>query len=101
MSFGLLLLFICSYFLRFTARLPGLGAVRFDMLLYLILAILALSQSRGQVMGESYRVPKSLGSFFWCIILSVPLAMWPGSAVKDGLPNFLKSVLFFYTLLSL
>jgi hypothetical protein len=95
MAFSIFLLFTASYFLRFTARFPALGAVRFDMLLYLILVVCALAAKGNTEKGENDRIVDALIKFFYCAMLSVPLAMWPGSVMRAGLPNFLKSVLFF------
>ena len=100
MAFNLFLLFTVSYFLHFTSRIPILAVIRFDLILYAILALLALLGKQGLESAGKDRITKALFLFFACAMVSVPFAMWPGSVLRFGLQNFLKSVLFFFYIVS-
>jgi hypothetical protein len=95
MGFNLFLLFTVSYFLHLTSRFSGLGNIRLDLILYIVLAVLALLGGESEGKGADGRITKALLLFFICAMVSVPFAMWPGSVLRYGLQNFLKSVVFF------
>ncbi len=103
MAFTLYLLFIASWFLHLTARVPALGAAHLDMLL--IIAVFASSlfekASRNQVSDEKNDTSKFIKILFIYIVVSLPLVEWPGSALSAGLPNFIKAIVFYYFTVSL
>ncbi len=97
MSFILYLLFVVSWFLHLTARVPALGAARFDLLLISALFALGLlSQLRQNRITEDNGAGKMILILCIYIIISIPLVEWPGSALFSGLPNFIKAILFYY-----
>jgi putative inorganic carbon (hco3(-)) transporter len=95
LGLNIYLLFTVSWFLHFGARFPVLGAIRFDLLLVCILAILALSRRR----ERTYRaapVDKLLAALIAYAVLTVPFVEWPGSVIKSGIPNLTRAVVFYY-----
>jgi putative inorganic carbon (HCO3(-)) transporter len=95
MLFALYLLFVCSWFLHLPARIPALGALRFDLLLVLALLAGSFSLSTREPSSDA-PVSRSLWLLVGCSLLSVPFVEWPGSALMAGFPNFFKAFVFFY-----
>lgn len=89
------LLFVASWFLHLPARVPVLGAIRFDLMLVVVLAFLAYQQSAksSNTAGQTARILTVLMTY---AVLSTPFVEWPGSVWKTGLPEFGKAVVFFY-----
>ncbi|BCA79502.1 O-antigen ligase family protein [Desulfuromonas sp. AOP6] len=94
LGFYLYLVFVCSWFLHLPARLPILGNLRFDLFLVLVLALIVIFENKNNF-GNNNCV-KRLNLLILIIIIITPFAEWPGSAIKFGLPNFIKAVVFFY-----
>lgn len=91
---ALYLLFMVSWFLHLTSRIPGLGAIRFDLVLVLLLFLIHLLQKKtSDPVPEPY---KKLRVLVFTVIVLTPFAQWPGSVVHYGLINFLKGIVFFY-----
>lgn len=97
MAFYLYLLFTISWFLHLSARYPVLGAIRIDLLLVALIAILIVlnkSDNAKQITSNSsYKILLVLTAY---AIVTVPLVEWPGSVIKFGLPNFIRAVVFYY-----
>jgi O-antigen ligase len=96
MAFYLYLIFILSYFLHFTARIPPLGAIRFDLILtaLVLFAIIMRGARRKQPdYGHIRLILTIIGAY---VIISLPLVKWPGSVLSHGIPNFIRNVVFFY-----
>jgi hypothetical protein len=89
------LLFFVSWFLHFPSRIPVLAAIRFDLVLVLVLTIMAYQQSAKQS-GPTGRTARILAILLGYAILATPFVEWPGSVWKGGLPEFAKAVMFFY-----
>ena len=97
-GFKLFIVFMVSWFIHLPARIPLLGAVRFDLLLVFTLGVLTIlwaQKGREQLFAKS-QTGKYLAIVFIYAILTIPFAMWPGSVIKSGLPNFIKAVVFYY-----
>ena len=95
-GFVLYLLFVTSWFLHLTARIPLLGLVRFDLILVILVSIMIFFSDRSHVANnpsESHRVLKIL---FLYILVTLPFVEWPGSVVKNNLEPFVKAVVFYY-----
>jgi putative inorganic carbon (hco3(-)) transporter len=99
-AFGLYLLLIVSYFLHLTARLPWLGAIRFDMVL-MGLVLVSSFLERKQEGDRKDHSTKFLYAIILFIILSLPFVMWPGSVIRSGSLEFLKVVVFFFFTVSI
>jgi len=96
MAYYLYLIFIISYFLHLTARIPALGAIRFDLMMTgLVFAAMLLkrSQPKEPDFGHIRLLLAIIGAY---VVLSLPLVRWPGSVLAHGIPNFIKAVVFFY-----
>jgi putative inorganic carbon (hco3(-)) transporter len=98
-GYYLYLVFTVSYFLHVTARIPALGAIRFDLLLNIVLIGLAFLQLMG-TKGRDKHLAKPETSrrlLILCayIIVTLPFVRWPGSVVRVGLENYLKVIVFY------
>jgi putative inorganic carbon (hco3(-)) transporter len=92
---NLLLVFVISWFLHLGARLPFLGAIRFDLILVVILTAFALA-NRAQDKGITTRTDTLLRVLVVYAILTIPFVEWPGSVIKNGIPEFIKAIVFYY-----
>lgn len=99
-AFRLYLLFVISWFLHLTARVPMLGALRLDLLLIVVLAVLARTGQPQEQLTSGERISKSILALVGYAVLSIPLIEWPGSVLGTGLPNFVKALVFFYFTIS-
>ena len=92
---NLYLAFVASWFLHLTARVPALGAVRFDLLLVCLLAALALAQPPVARVERS-PVDRLLPLLLAYTVVTLPFVEWPGTVIRTGLPNLVKAVIFYY-----
>lgn len=96
-GFVLYLIFIASWFLRFAARFPVLGVVRFDLVLVvLIFGIYVLTADKKTIKGLENPCYKRMIVLVIVILAITPLAEFPGSVVKFGLANYIKAIVFFF-----
>lgn len=95
LGFLLYLVFTASWFLHLTARMPALGAVRFDLLLVVVIVILHFLSGTKRSYADNPCFKRLLFLIF-AIIVATPFAEWPGSVLKFGIPNFIKAVVFFF-----
>ena len=96
-GFWLYLIFVISWFLHLTARVPSLGAVRFDLLL--VIATTALSFGNMDSRAESEQRSKiswALVALTLYCVITIPLVQWPGSVVKFGFEAYVKAVVFYF-----
>lgn len=89
------LLFVISWFLHLTARLPVLGTLRIDLLLVCGLMLILLSRR------STSHVPKTdtdklLRTLVLYSIVTIPLVEWPGSVLNRGISELIKAVVFYY-----
>ena len=98
-GYYLYLVFTVSYFLHVTARIPALGAIRFDLLLNIVLIGLAFLQLMGPKGGDKHltKPETSRRLLILCayIVVTLPFVRWPGSVVRVGLENYLKVIVFY------
>jgi O-antigen ligase len=95
LAFLLYLLFITSWFLHLTARIPPLGAIRFDLLLLVTLIALAWKSPDGR-RYESSSVDKWLIALIVFSLLEIPMVEWPGSVLRVGIEDLIKAVAFYF-----
>lgn len=94
--FWLYIYFLLDFFLHFAARIPGYGSLRPTLLLVFIISV-ALFANKAKLKGYgSDPITKALIALFIYIFLSVPLVEWPGSVIKNNLPEFFKAIVFFF-----
>jgi putative inorganic carbon (hco3(-)) transporter len=90
------LVFIVSWFLHFGARIPGLGTIRFDLLLVCILVFISFSARKKEHEPPATQTDKLLRALLILAVIAVPFSEWPGSVIKLGIPNLIKAVVFYY-----
>jgi putative inorganic carbon (hco3(-)) transporter len=99
-SYGLYLLLIVSYFLHLTARLPWLGAIRFDLVMIVLVLVFSFMEQKQETDRQDHST-----KFLWAIIIyiffSLPFVTWPGSVLRTGLLNYLKVVVFYFFTVSI
>lgn len=96
-SFTIYLLFVVSYFLHLTSRIPVLGTLRFDFILMAILFayfLLALPDTTNRYLVS--KVNKRLFLFICYFVLTIPLVKWPGSVIRHGIEWYSKVVFFYF-----
>jgi putative inorganic carbon (HCO3(-)) transporter len=95
-TFYLYMLYIISFFLHLSARIPAISILRPDLLIAAGLIISLFLQSNN--LKGRFETPcnKYLIIFLAYVILSLPFVEWPGSVLRDNLANFIKAFLFFY-----
>lgn len=93
------MIFVISWFLHLSARIPVLGAVRFDLFLVLILVAniyFCKNNEETTKIIKSSAIHKILKILIFYIIFSLPFVHWPGSVIHYGAENFIKAVVFYY-----
>ena len=89
--------FTISWFLHFTARMPALGTIRFDLIL-LALIVIGIFFNKSGVSEKPQ--PSPINTVLTVLIvyslLEIPFAKWPGSVIQHGIANFIKGIVFFY-----
>lgn len=97
----ILSLFTISFFLHLTARVPSLGAIRFDLLLGLAAFISIFLKSGDDRLLLKVQTSRRLLIFLAYIIVSLPLVTWPGSVIRENLTVWIKSAFFFLFIVGL
>lgn len=87
------LLFMISWFLHVTARIPLFGAIRLDLLLVVITFAFYLASKKQQDYDNSYY---RLIQLLIVILLITPFSEWPGSVINVGLPQYIKAIVFYF-----
>lgn len=101
MGFSLYILFMTSWFVHLTARIPVLGMIRFDFILVAVLFGAGLfAQLRQERVPEGGDVSRMIMALILYIILTVPFVQWPGSVISSGLPGFVKAFVFYFFTIS-
>lgn len=92
LPYYLFLIYMCSFFLRIPARLSFLGAIRFDLLLVLLIFAMLFKVEP----PAKTNVAKNARLLVIYSILVIPVVTWPGTAAFQGVPALIKSVIFFF-----
>jgi putative inorganic carbon (HCO3(-)) transporter len=96
LAFKLYLLFMVSWFLHLPARVAALGPLRIDLLLVLAIAGAIFATARGSIERLDTRINRLLIALFAYAIVTLPFVEWPGSVLKNGIPELIKAVVFYY-----
>ena len=96
MQFKLYLLFVISFFLHLPARIPILGLVRFDLLLLAVIAVLLFMNRSHDNNWNLTKTDKILRMLLVYVLFTVLFVEWPGSVLRTGIPNLVKSVIFYF-----
>ena len=97
-AFYLLCVFLVSYFLHLTARVPLLGAMHLDLVLAAVTALAIVLGRQQSTSGSSAGmdpVAKRLWILVGYIVVTIPFVEWPGSVVHN-LETYAKSLCFFF-----
>ncbi len=101
-AFKLYFVFVVSFFLHLPERIPLLGMLKFDLvLIVLIFILLTLGKTSHDSERNESDTGKILKILMLYVVISLPLAQWPGTVLRAGIPNFIKVVIFFYFTVSL
>lgn len=88
--------FLIDTFLHLSARIPGYNHLRPTLLLVMIITGLLFAQ-RGRFAGRQKEpIFQAIYILIGYIVLSLPLVEYPGSVVKNNLPEFVKAVVFLF-----
>ncbi|MPZ18381.1 MAG: hypothetical protein GEV06_10780 [Luteitalea sp.] len=96
LAFKLYLLFMVSWFMHLPARVPALGPLRIDLLLVVAIAAAIFTSARGSIQLLDTRINRLLIALFAFAIVTLPFVEWPGSVLKNGIPELVKAVVFYY-----
>lgn len=105
LAYRLYLLFIISWFLKISERVPALGVIRFDLLIVAVIAgLIVIAKEEGEDAqratassdGASSRTPRLIMALVGYSIVTLPFVEWPGSVLNTGLPDFIKALVFYY-----
>src|SRR5690554_77525 len=94
--FGAYIYFLIDFFLHLSARIPGYGVLRPTLLLVAIISVSLLFQRDRLKDISKSQTYKSILILIGYIIVSLPLVEWPGSVVKNNIPDFVKAIVFFF-----
>src|SRR5690606_10303006 len=94
--FGAYIYFLIDFFLHLSARIPGYGVIRPALLLVLIISFSLFVQR--DKLRDLHKDPayKAIIMLIVYIFISLPFVEWPGSVIKNNLPDFVKAVVFFF-----
>lgn len=95
MTIILLTVYLVSYFLHLSARVPSLGSMRIDLILgvaTLIAVFIAPFEDKFRLKEDT---PQRLNRFLLYIFISLPFVTWPGSVINNNLTEWIKVALFF------
>lgn len=98
MSFWLFCLLLASNHLHLTARVPALGAIRFDYVLALaaVLTMFFTRPKNVQLPPEEKTTTRRLVILIAYAVLALPFARWPGSVIDHGFEIFLRAVIYYF-----
>lgn len=96
MALRLYIVFIVSWFLHLSSRVPILGVIRFDLLLVCILMFLAFSAKNAGNSERKTTTDTLLRVLIVYAIATIPFVQWPGTVIGRGIPEFIKAVVFYY-----
>jgi putative inorganic carbon (hco3(-)) transporter len=89
------LVFIASWFLHLGQRVPALGAIRFDLLLIVVISVCCLLAATGQQSEDRKWTPsRFVLVLVGYVLLTMPFVEWPGSVLRYGFAQFLKAAVF-------
>ena len=94
--FGAYIYFLIDFFLHLSARIPGYGVLRPTLLLVAIISVSLLFQRDRLKDISKSQTYKSILILIGYIVVSLPLVEWPGSVVKNNIPDFVKAIVFFF-----
>src|SRR5690606_13093179 len=94
--FSIYIYFLIDFFLHLSARIPGYGVLRPTLLLVAIISISLIIQREKLKDVSKNPAYKAILVLIAYIAVSMPFVEWPGSVIKNNIPEFVKAVVFFF-----
>src|SRR5690554_1425467 len=94
--FGAYMYFLIDFFLHLSARIPGYGIIRPTLLLVAIISMSLSAQRDRQKDISKNPAYRAILFLIGYIFVSLPFVEWPGSVIKNNLPEFVKAIVFFF-----
>ena len=94
--FALYIYFLIDFFLHLSARIPGYGQIRPTLILVILIAGLLFVQRERFTGRGKEPIFTAIFVLLGYIVVSVPLVEFPGSVVKNNLPDFVKAIVFLF-----
>jgi len=98
-GFNIYLVFVISWFTHLAARLPVLGAIRFDLILIVFMTLTIFFGNKDENLTreiKSSKIHKIITLLLVFVVVTLPFVEWPGSVISHGLENFIKAIVFYY-----
>lgn len=94
--FAAYIYFLIDFFLHLSARLSAYAMLRPTLLLVLLISLMLYAQ-RDRLKGRSKDpIFQAIFAVLVYIVISLPLVEFPGSVVKNNLPEFVKAIVFLF-----
>lgn len=94
--FGLYIYFLIDFFLHLSARIPGYGQLRPTLLLVIIITGTLIAQRERFAGRGKEPIFQAIYFLLGYVVVSLPLVEFPGSVVKNNLPDFVKAIVFLF-----
>jgi putative inorganic carbon (HCO3(-)) transporter len=88
--------FIIDFFLHLSQRIPGYAVIRPTLLLTVALTLFLVTQKDKFTGIGNDPVFKKINLLIIFLLVTLPFVTWPGSVLKENLPEFVKSVSFLF-----
>lgn len=89
-------LYQLEFFLHFSQRSHLIGVMRPTVLLFLIINFLLFSQRNKLREKLSHPIIMTYGSFLLMLVFTLPFVTFPGSVIKNNIPEIIKAIVFLY-----
>lgn len=94
-TFVIYCVYVIDFYVRISSRVPGLGALRPTLLLFAVLLVMLVVQARHLRDRLTTPASKALAALLIYVVVSIPMASWPGSVVRNVEP-YVRTLAFFY-----
>lgn len=94
-TFVIYCIYVVDYYVRVSSRVPGLGALRPTLVLFALIIVMLVTQARHLKGRLSTPAAKALLALIIYIVVTIPMASWPGSVINN-LGPFARALAFFY-----
>ena len=90
------MLYIISFFLHLSARIPAIAVLRPDLLIAISLIFMLIAQQQKLAGRLDNPCNRYLLIFLAYTLVSLPFVEWPGSVLRGNLVEVIKAFFFFY-----
>jgi putative inorganic carbon (HCO3(-)) transporter len=98
-GFYLYLIFVCSWFLHLSARLPFLGVMHIDLVLIMVMTLTIVLGNKNENLSREIKLSKThkvISLLLVYTIVTLPFVEWPGSVIHTGFEKIIKAIVFYY-----